>query len=367
MKVAVITRHAIMNYGSLLQTMATQHVIESFGHSCDIIDYIRPDETYLRREKTLLARKAGWNNNRLKRFFYLFLRQPESIAAGRKFERWQTRYLNLTKRYTGLEQLKCDPPAADVYMTGSDQVWGPVEDGSYDSAYCLSFVRDDCRKIAYAASFGRTDLKDDMKAYFQTWLTHYQQISVREDSALKILAMLGMKASQVLDPTLLLDMSYWAQYFKPIAHKKYILVYQLHNDSRLNKYAAKAARKKGLPLIRISVSFHQIVRAGKLIWTPDLGTFLSYIKNAECMITDSFHGTAFAINFNIPFIEVMPNNNTGTRNRSILQLTGLQERILQNEDDLTLVDRKINFQYANKILEQKRKESLCILKNMIEG
>lgn len=367
MRVALITRHFIPNYGSLLQAMATQQAIENLGHSCDVIDYIREDETFRNREKTLLNRKQRWNGSKGKRFLYLMLRQPESIAAGRKFERWQRQYLNLTKRYSGLEQLKADPPAADVYMTGSDQVWGPVENGSYDSAYCLSFVDGNRRKMAYAASFGHTELSEEERGYYQTWLTCYQRITVREESAVKILEELGMEASWVLDPTLLFDAAYWAQYVKPIAHKKYILVYQLHNDSRLNAYAKKAAKKKGLPLIRLSVSFHQLLRGGKLIWAPDLGTFLSYIKNAECMITDSFHGTAFAINFNTPFIEVMPNNNTGTRNRSILRLTGLQGRILQKQEDLALVDQKIDFQYANKILEQKRKESFCILKSMIEG
>lgn len=367
MKVAVITRHFITNYGSLLQAMATQEAVRRLGHSCEIIDYIREDESFWQREKTLLNRKSSWNRNKPRRALYLALRQPESIASGKKFDRWQKQYLNLTKRYTDLEQLCSEPPEADVYMTGSDQVWGPVENENYDSAYCLSFVNCSRRKIAYAASFGHAELTEILRAYYEAWLIDYHRITVREDGAVKMLGTLGIKASQVLDPTLLLDTSYWEQYFKPIPHTKYILIYQIHNDRRLSEYARKAARKKGLPLIRLSVSFHQISRAGKLIWAPDPGTFLTYIKNAECMITDSFHGTAFAINFNTPFIEVMPNNKTGTRNKSILQLTGLQNRILQKEEDIALVDQEIDFQYANRILEEKRKESLCILKDMIES
>lgn len=367
MKIAVITRHAISNYGSLLQAIATQQVIENLGHSCEIIDYVREDETLWKRERTQLGRKASWNNSKGRKLLYLTLRMPESIAAGKRFEKWQSQYLKLTKRYTSLEQLAASPPTADVYLTGSDQVWGPVENGSYDSAYCLSFVKQEHRKIAYAASFGHTELTDALTAYYKTWLTPYHQIAVRENSAAELLGRLGIKAQQVLDPTLLLDASYWAKYFKPIAHKKYILVYQLHNDRRLGEYADKIAKKKGLPLVRLSASFHQIARKGKLIWTPDLGTFLSYINNAECMITDSFHGTAFAINFNTPFIEVMPNNNTGTRNRSILQLTGLQGQILQRENSVSLMDQRVDFLHANQILEQKRKESLGVLKKMIEG
>ena len=85
------------------------------------------------------------------------------------------------------------------------------------------------------------------------------------------------------------------------------------------------------------------------------------------MITDSFHGTAFAINFNTPFIEVLPNNNTGTRNMSILRLTGLSNRILKDEYDLSLANEEIDFTYANRVMEQKRIESIDILKNMIEN
>ncbi len=95
--------------------------------------------------------------------------------------------------------------------------------------------------------------------------------------------------------------------------------------------------------------------------------FLSYIKNAECMITDSFHGTAFAINFNTPFVEILPNNKTGTRNMSILKLTGLSNRILSDDKNITLAMKKMDYSRANQIIEEKRKESLNVLKNMIEN
>ena len=80
------------------------------------------------------------------------------------------------------------------------------------------------------------------------------------------------------------------------------------------------------------------------------------------MITDSFHGTAFAINFNTPFVEVLPNNNTGTRNMSILRLTGLSNRILK-DDDIDLAMTTIDFSETNRILEKKREESIEILKH----
>lgn len=366
MKAAVITRHGISNYGSLLQAMATQQVIEDLGHTCEIIDYIRIDESYMQHEKTLLKRKPEWNDNPIKRMMYLSVRQPAGIAAGKYFEKAQKKYLKLSKRYTTGEQLVQDRPKADVYITGSDQVWGPVENGSYDSSYCLSFTEESDRRIAYAASFGHTDMTPELENYYKKWLSRYESIAVREDSAVEILRNMGIQAVQVLDPTLLLDASYWSRYTQPIREGKYLLIYQLHNDRRLDEYAEKAAASTKLPLIRISASLHQISRKGKFVWLPETGQFLSYIKNAECLITDSFHGTAFAINFHTPFVEVLPDNNTGTRNMSILKMTGLMDRILTNVNDTALAERKIDYTEADRILADKRKESLGILRSMIE-
>lgn len=366
MKAAVITRHGISNYGSLLQAMATQQVIEDLGHTCEIIDYIRNDESYMQHEKTLLKRKPEWNDNPVKRMMYLAVRQPAGIAAGKYFEKAQKKYLHLSKRYTTWEQLDRDRPEADVYITGSDQVWGPVENGSYDSSYCLSFTEESDRRIAYAASFGHTDMTPELENYYKKWLSRYESIAVREDSAVEILKNMGIQAVQVLDPTLLLDASYWSRYTQPIRAGKYLLIYQLHNDRRLDEYAEKAAASTKLPLIRISASLHQISRKGKFVWLPETGQFLSYIKNAECLITDSFHGTAFAINFHTPFVEVLPDNNTGTRNMSILKMTGLTDRILTNVNDTALAERKIDYTEADRILADKRKESLGILRSMIE-
>ena len=363
MKVAVITRHAITNYGSLLQAYATQKIIESFGYSCEIIDYIRKDESYVEHEKTLLKRKPNWYSNPLKRIIYLGLRQPESIAAGKKFEKERTELLNLTKHYESPEEIKQNPPVADIYVTGSDQVWGPIENGEYDDSYCLSFV--DGKKISYAASFGRVEMNQDLEAYFKKWLGEYTYISVREDSAVSLLNEMGLSSKQVLDPTLLLSSSFWDQLLTPIKQKKYVLVYQLHNDKKLGEYAKRVAKEKGLPLVRISTSFHQIVRPGKFVWCPSIGEFLSYIKNAECMITDSFHGTAFAINFNTQFVEILPNNNTGTRNMSILKITGLGNRIAVNYD-IKISQEKIDFTNANNALVKEREKSIKCLEEMLE-
>lgn len=363
MKVIILTRHAIINYGSLLQAMATQQIIKDLGCECQIIDYIRADENYFNQEKTLLKSKASFCNNFFKRIVYLALRQPESIIAGKRFAKMRKKYLNTTRLYSDIEQLQKDKPVADIYMTGSDQVWGPVMDGTYDSAYCLSFTADGDRRIAFAASFGRTKFTQETEEFYKKWLSRYEAIAVREDSAVQLLNTWGMQAKQVIDPTLMLDSAYWGK-LTTDSKKKYILVYQIHNDKKLDSYAKAVAKKYKLPLVRVSPSFHQIVRGGKFKFCPDMSYFLSYIKNAQCLITDSFHGTAFALNFNTPFVEILP-GETSTRNMSILRLTGLTDRILLDKNDLELAMKPIDFTFANKVLEEKRQEGLHILSEML--
>lgn len=365
MKISVITRHAISNYGSFLQTLATQKILEQLGHTSEIVDYVRADEEYHQVEKTLLKQKPNWSGNFLKRAVYLALRQPESILAGKKFESQRERLMNLTRRYSSYEDLQRNPPKADAYMTGSDQVWGPVSDGKVDDSYCLSFVPENSRKFAYAASFGKTKFSEDTYELFYKYLSKYEKIAVREDSAVDLLSKLNLSSVQVLDPTLLLSQEEWKPYIGKRPAENYILIYQLHNNPDLGKYAQRLAKERGMKLIRISASLHQFAREGSFRYLPDISQFLAYIKYADCMVTDSFHGTAFALNFNTPFVEFLPENNTASRNQSILKLTGLTSRIVSDPSDSRVAAENINFQSVNQILATHRAESIEILRQML--
>ena len=365
MDIKVITRHAPSNYGSLLQSIATIVILERLGHTCEIIDYIRNDEHGLKAVTTNLNGKRSWNGNPLKKLAYIALRYPEEKNAEMKFSRMRKKYLKLTQQcrmYEDLKQLD-----ADIFMTGSDQVWGPTLNGRYDEAYFLSFVKGK-PKTAYAASFGRTDFTPQILSEYKQLLTDYYGIEVRENTALDLLHQMGVNCvGQVLDPTLLLTGEEWNKWIKKKKNvqRKYVLVYQLHNNPVLSDYALKFAQHTGLPLYRISPTFHQIQRGGKFIYLPDLDEFLSYIKNCTYFITDSFHGTAFALNFNKQFVEILPNNKTGSRNQSILQMTGLQDRIITDYTDYSICNRMIDYDKVNAVLEKERVKSLEILKQLL--
>lgn len=363
MKIKVITRHNPSNYGSLLQSIATIKAIESLGHECEIIDYQRDDERGFEATKSTLKCKTNWKNSIIKRIIYYIIRFPEEYWAQRKFDKMRTRHLKMTKRYSKKEDLQL--LKSDLFMTGSDQVWGPVIDGCYDETYFLSFIKDREKKRAYAASFGRTEFNEETIKAYKKLLSDYSGIAVRENSAIELMHSMDVECTgQVVDPTLLIACEEWEKYIKKNIKGKYILVYQLHNNPVLDKYAKEFAAHTSLPLYRISPTFHQILRGGKFIYLPDLGDFLSYIKNCTYFITDSFHGTVFALNFNKQFIEILPNNKTGSRNQSILQLTGLMDRIVDDYNDFSISSKIIDYEKVNLILANECKTSMAILEKL---
>ena len=364
--VKIITRHAISNYGSFLQSLATLRTLEKLGCDAKIIDYRNKAEYGLKKVLTESRRKL---DNEAMRLAYVAIRYPIEKFAERRFDRMRRRHLSMTETCRSHEDLS--RLHANVFMTGSDQVWGPTTDGRYDPAYFLSFVEKG-RRVAYAASFGRVAFDDETKNDYRRMLAVYDRISVREDSAVRLIRRLTERETvhRVLDPTLLLDEDDWNKEY-PFGNDEgrkedYILVYQIHNDANLSAYAKALAAKRHMRLVRVSPFLHQLFRGGSFRWCPDAGTFLSLIKNAAYMISDSFHGTCFAIDFNKRFVEILPNDGTDTRSRSLLKLTGLSSRILRNFDDFDLADEPIDYAAVNGILASERKKSMEILQEMVE-
>lgn len=371
MMIKVITRHAPSNYGSMLQSIATTRTIERLGHECEIIDYQRPDERGLKSVLTQASRKKAYANP-IKKLLYVGIRYPLEKYAQVRFDKMRSKYLKMTSRCSSHQDLK--NLKADAFMTGSDQVWGPTIDGRYDRAYFLQFVDSNTPKLAYAASFGKTEFDERTVTEYKSMLAEYDKIAVRENSAVKMLHDWGLDncVGQVLDPTLLLDSEEWKRLLvnecdsRKYEGKKYILVYQIHNDPKLSDYAKRLAKHTGIELLRVNPYLHQKYRGGKFICCPDLGEFLALIDNASCIVTDSFHGTCFAINFGKQFIEILPNNATGTRNQSILELTGLSNRILRDFNDYSLFGEKIDYNRVYEALKVEREHSVCVMKELLQ-
>lgn len=368
MVINVITRHAPTNYGSLLQAIATQRVIMNLGHECRIINYIPKCETGVRMAITQLERKTKWRRNPIKKAIYLMVAEPETLLMERKFLAMRKKYLLMGPCCATTGELKklYAEKKDEVFLTGSDQVWGPISTGHYDPTYFLDFVPKSSRKLAFAASFGKTIFDEQTLKEYRVLLKKYDSLAVRENVAVELLKKMDISAKQVLDPTLLMDADAWSEYVKPMKKpEKYVLVYQIHANSDLDHYAVKFAEKAELPLLRVSPLLHQAKRSGKFVYCPDISGFLDLVKNATYLVTDSFHGTAFAINFNTQFVEVLPNTGTSSRNQSILELTGLTDRIVRDLNDFSYIDQEIDFKEANEKISTSRIESIRILEEML--
>lgn len=373
MKVSFITRHNIINYGSVLQTIALQEMIERSGHEAEVIDYIRTDEDFRNIAKVLANRNDRCKKSRLFRLFFIAGKTLEFQIAGRKFEQIRHKYLKASKRYSTLGELKENPPEADIYMTGSDQVWGGIGEDRYDPAFFLDFGDSDKKRLSYAASFGRTDMNEDILKVYSDLLKKYSIISVREESAKQILISQGYRDTfQVLDPTLLLTPKEWddivaieeSRFKKP--ESPYILVYQRRPNKVIDRYAEGLSKHSGLPIYRITADFHQGIRGGRMVFLPNIHEFIDWIKNANFLVTDSFHGTAFAINYNVDFVDILP-SGTATRNLSILNILGLSNRIVKDKTDFSFIEEKVDFSKVNAVLDDERQRSKEILDMMIIG
>ena len=364
-KVLVITRHAIANYGSLLQAIATQRVIESAGYDCKILDYIRTDEY---KNNGLIT--GGKKKNYVKKFpplilLYYLARIGEYSSASSKFGRMRKELLPMTELIHDFNNV----PEADIYMTGSDQVWGPLMNHEYDMNYFLEAIPDDKKKVSYAASFGKMEISENDKERIISALKRYDSITVRERHAVDFLSSNGISSQQVLDPTLLLSGDDWRKLFntqKRADSGKYVLVYQIHGNKKLCEYAKNVSEQLGLPLIRVAAMRHQKKWGGDFVETPDLRTFIEYIDNAAFLVTDSFHGTAFSINLNTPFTTLMPETGTSSRNISLLELTGLTDWIAKDINDFHMLNKQIDFDKINNVLLEERKKSLDVLNSILK-
>ena len=363
-KICFITRHAIVNYGSFLQTYATQKLFEDYGYNAEVLDYVREDEEYHNVTELLLKKSKKWNRNTFTRLIYRIVQWPDHYICGRAFEKERAKYLNLSERITNLVADASKIPTADIYCTGSDQVWGEIAQDDVDPMYFLSFAPHDAKKIAFSASFGKESYPKERIDKFKELLRGYDYITVREDSAVNIVNRAGYEATQILDPTMIFGGDRWRKQLLPIHEKGYVLLYQLNANHEMDEYAKQFADKAGLKLLRVSVEAHNCMRVGKFKLCLSPFKFLSYIANAEYMITDSFHGTAFAIMFNRQFVEVLPKEKIA-RNLSVLKQFGLEDRILNSHSDFSYIDQKIDYKIVNDILEKYRRQSNELLKKML--
>lgn len=362
-KVDIITLHRVVNYGSVLQTYALQEKIKEKGFEVEVIDYY-PERLHLfGMLKRLKNKKEILRKNPIVRFGAQCVIFPSYLQRFTMFKKFLKKYIKMTdKTYYTKEDLEKDVPQADIYCTGSDQVWNSEWNEKIEYPFFLDFVPDDKKRISYAASFGKKSLNKEEIPETKRLISKYKYLAMRELSGVEILKQLGRNDGiNVLDPTLLLNKKEWSKIASnKYAGKKYVLMYNLNRNKKIDKYVEKLAKEKGLEIYYISYNLHEFFKKGKMKCNVKVEDFLSLIANASYVVTDSFHATAFSINFNTPFMIIFP-EKFSTRLASILKVTGLQDRIVKDYNNIELADKNIDFTHANKILDEERKKASLYL------
>lgn len=358
-KVSLITLQAIRNYGSVLQTFATQIFFETNGYEVEVVNFIRPDAVDKNLLNTWTERDVG-----LKKYLKKAALIPTKKKWVHVFDKFLQNNVHLTHHvYIKNSDFEDYPIYADYYCVGSDQVWNSSWNKGIILPFYLNFAPKSKPKVAFASSFGKEYLDSKEEIEVKPLLEKFSSLSVRESSAIDILKSMGISgAEQLLDPTLLLDRTFWQKFAsKRVIRQKYILVYQLNSNKEFDRYAFRYAKEHDMKLIRICTRYDQMIKNGKSIIIPEVREFVSLFMYADCIITDSFHGTAFSINLNRPFISIFP-ENFSTRIESILKLTNLNDRRLVNtRQNMSLSN--IDFAYANKMLEMERKKAREFVEN----
>ena len=360
MKAGIITLHSVCNYGTQLQAYATQEKLKQYFDDVTFIDYKRPDTYGIKLLKTFTK------GNILKAPAIL----PTLLYWKHNFGQFQKKYLNISKKkYLSLKDFEDFEDIADVYFSGSDQVWNTGWNNGIIPPFYLSFVPKDKPRYAYASSFGKAQLDEKDINETKEYLNKYKMISVREESGVDILKnQLNIdKAIRIVDPTLAMPSDFW----RNIAPKnkikgEYILIYNLNKSKEFDEYAEKLSRYTGLKLYRFCTRFDQIFRNGKSIIMPDILEFISLVDNAKIVLTDSFHATAFSMNLNTEPICIYPNNYSG-RLSEFLKLVNSSQRHVIDYNDFDVVNRHVDFKQVNEILEKERNKVDSFLEDIISN
>ena len=369
MKISIITFHFAYNIGAVLQSWALQTALERCGHEANIIDY-RPryhtrkyaicrNPIYLYKDFYEKSEDTSWMRRVYKSIRkalgntkYDFMHRYSRIEKKRKFENFMQNNLRLTERYTSFKQLKKYSPIADIYVAGSDQIWNKrLTNNCFDNAYFLDFGDENTKRFVYAASCGETK-SQEICLNIRSLSHKIDFISSRENTtAEELKEELKKECYTVVDPTLLLDSKeYQAVESLLEIEEPYVVVYMLQNNKILeegiSRYMARNKRKV-INISPFSIPCEGVIHKNEV--AP--GEFLTYIKNAEFVITNSFHGTVFSIIYNKNFVSAIYENR-GLRIISLLEEFELSHRLVTDVDEFEEV---INcpIDYTN--IEEKKK------------
>ena len=392
MKVSVVCIYYNRNYGSVLQSLALNNFLEKLGCEVNVIPFkdtagtkekldilfdlklpkLFDPEIVKRKIQEKKARKTATDID-------------EEYVEGVKlrehaYDRFLKSYFNVPERVLNRDELAGFVENSDAVVVGSDQLWTPHD--ILIGYHTLNFVPKGVKRVSYATSFGVKELPTThIKRKAKDFLSKMDEISVREIQGKKIIENLGVvkKVNVVVDPTMLLTQEEWSMIIPStrIVKEKYIFCYFLGNNPEHRKFANRIKEQFGLSIVALQHMDEYVVGdrefADKVLYDIDPGQYVSLIRDAELILTDSFHGSVFSVLYHKNFFVMNRHKDgevrsTNSRIDTFCKLLNLEKRHLTGNlmaypEDRILQD--INYDSVDKRLYDSRNDSIAFLKNAL--
>lgn len=356
-KIGIITFHRAVNYGAVLQSYALQKLLFQLRLDNEIIDYKSKfiDKCY----KPFFVAGHGYANALARGIFFgrIMRRKKKSFLD------FNSKNLVMSKTYYTFAQLQENAKNYLFFITGSDQVFSPVSAG-FDRMYFLPFAQDN-QKYSYAASFGVNHIDNHLVDEYKFRLKGFSRLSVREKTACNVLDELGLDlpVSVNLDPTLLLDREDWRLLCGPrVIRDEYVLLFNVEKPINDISFAKKLAKQKGLKLVYIN---DRTIRKDKdiiYIEAPSINSFLTLFRDADYIVTNSFHGTAMSIIFKKEFFVELENHKArNIRVEDLLNLLGISDREIDDYSHCSDID----WDKVQQVLHSERKRSEEYIRSIV--
>jgi len=365
MIIRTITCHHAFNHGAMLQAFALVSFLQSLGHDAKVIDY---------RPYYMPSCDVDFNWVPKRYDFFIIRQLYRYFKHGYNYQQQQRRlalesffkcYMPITSDcYKNINDLRLSQPEADLYIAGSDQIWNTFFQNGSDAAFYLDFGTPK-RKISYAASFATRELKAGTEGFVKRQLRNFDSISVREESGLELLKSLGYEGTVVVDPVFLLSGREWSNILALESHEgDYILTYDFEKkNSPIGRLAKRLAALLNCKIYSVSPFARDYADQSFVCCGPD--KFVSLIRDARCVISNSFHGTAFSLIFERNFFVVNRMDGLNVRMQDLLSRYGLDHRLITEDvsDDSLL--EGVLYQQVNKMLSQDIDYSKAFLQRQI--
>ncbi len=357
--VQIVTFHNAYNYGAVLQCYALKEVIKQLGNDCTVFNHQNAVINKLYIPKLFLT-NVSW-----KEVILNFLNYPKKVRKHRVFKPF------IENELLKDGSSKCHENT--LYICGSDQVWN-YRLTDFDKAYFLDFADEPKQRNAFSASFGFAEIPDEHKKEYKRLLSGFNHISVREQQGAVILKdLLGIDVPVTLDPTMLLTKDQWAQLTANTTEKKedrYILLYLMSETEELFSFADRLREVTGLEIRYVCINPSRKMRklsnvTYKSFVSPQ--EWVDLFLNATYVITNSFHGLAFSINFNKNvFIGYLPQTSAvNSRLQNLIHLFDLEHRLVSNVS-IENCQEAIDYTDINRRLAIGREQSLDYLRGILD-